>query len=45
MSTRVLPVDVDVLRSEIEKTYTEVSTEQGKEFIFPTGRGWAQELG
>ena len=39
------PVDVDVLRSEIEKTYTEVSTEQGKEFIFPTGRGWAQDLG
>ena len=45
MSTRELPVDVDVLRSEIEKTYTEVSTEQGKEFIFPTGRAWAQELG
>jgi arsenite methyltransferase len=45
MSTRELPVDVDVLRSEIEKTYTEVSTEQGKDFSFPTGRAWAQELG
>jgi SAM-dependent methyltransferase len=45
MSTRELPVDVDVLRSEIEKTYTDVSTEQGKEFIFPTGRTWATELG
>ena len=45
MSTRQLPVDVDVLRSEIEKTYTEVSTEQGKDFSFPTGRAWAQELG
>ena len=45
MSTRELPVDVDVLRSEIEKTYTDVSTEQGKDFIFPTGRAWAQELG
>jgi arsenite methyltransferase len=39
------PVDVDVLRHEIEKTYTEVSTEPDKDFIFPTGRGWAQELG
>ena len=39
------PVDVDVLRHEIEKTYTEVSTEPGKEFIFPTGRDWARELG
>jgi len=39
------PVDVDVLRHEIEKTYTEVSTEPGQDFIFPTGRGWAQELG
>ena len=37
-------VDVDVLRSEIEKTYTEVSTEHDKDFIFPTGRGWAEEL-
>jgi arsenite methyltransferase len=45
MSTRELPVDVEVLRSEIEKTYTEVSTEPGKDFIFPTGRAWAQELG
>jgi arsenite methyltransferase len=39
------PVDVDVLRYEIEKTYTEVSTEPDKDFIFPTGRAWAQELG
>ena len=39
------PVDVDVLRSEIEKTYTEVSTEPQKDFIFPTGRSWAQDLG
>src|SRR5919197_2133737 len=40
-----VPVDVDVLRSEIEKTYTQVSTEQQKDFIFPTGRAWAQDLG
>jgi SAM-dependent methyltransferase len=39
------PVDVDVLRREIEKTYTEVSSEPGNDFIFPTGRSWAQELG
>lgn len=40
-----LPVDVDVLRSAIEKSYTEVSSEQGKDFIFPAGRSWAQDLG
>ena len=40
-----ITVDVDLLRSEIEKTYTEVSTDQDKDFIFPTGRGWAQDLG
>ena len=45
MSTTEVPVDVDVLRREIRETYTEVSTEQEKEFIFPTGRAWAQELG
>ncbi len=39
------PVDVEVLRHEIEKTYTEVSTEPLKDFMFPTGRAWAQELG
>jgi SAM-dependent methyltransferase len=38
-------VDVDVLREEIRKTYTDVSTVQDQEFIFPTGRTWAQELG
>jgi SAM-dependent methyltransferase len=44
MTTRS-PVDIDVLRSEIEKTYTEVSTDQEQDFIFPTGRSWAQDLG
>jgi arsenite methyltransferase len=38
-------VDVEVLREEIRKTYTEVSTEQDSDFIFPTGRGWARDLG
>lgn len=45
MSATKSPIDVDVLREEIRKTYTDVSTEQEQEFIFPTGRSWAQELG
>jgi arsenite methyltransferase len=40
-----IPVDVDLLRSEIRRTYTDVSTDQEQDFIFPTGRSWAQELG
>jgi SAM-dependent methyltransferase len=44
MSTTELPVDVDVLREEIQKTYTEVSADPGQDFIFPTGRAWAQQL-
>jgi arsenite methyltransferase len=43
-ATPPLPVDVDVLRDEIEKTYTDVSTKPEQEFIFPTGRSWAEEL-
>ena len=39
-----ITVDVEVLRSEIEKTYTEVSSDQDKDFIFPTGRAWAEDL-
>jgi arsenite methyltransferase len=45
MSTVGIPVDVDVLRHEIQKTYTEVSSDQDADFIFPTGRAWAQDLG
>jgi arsenite methyltransferase len=45
MSTTESVVDVEVLRTEIRKTYTEVSTDQEQEFIFPTGRAWAQALG
>jgi arsenite methyltransferase len=37
-------VDVDVLRDEIQKTYADVSTDPQRDFIFPTGRAWAQEL-
>ncbi|GAC1521749.1 MAG: hypothetical protein NVS2B6_06370 [Thermoleophilaceae bacterium] len=45
MSTADIPVDLDVLREEIRKTYTEVSSDDEQEFVFPTGRAWAQELG
>src|SRR6266550_7738066 len=38
-------IDVEVLRSEIKKTYASVSTEPEKDFIFPTGRPWAEDLG
>ena len=44
MSSTDIPVDVDVLRDEIRRTYTDVSTEQDKDYIFPTGRTWAREL-
>jgi SAM-dependent methyltransferase len=44
-STNQAPVDVDVLREEIRKTYADVSNDQQRDFIFPTGRAWAQELG
>jgi hypothetical protein len=40
-----LEVDVDLLKSEIKKTYTSVSQEPERDFIFPTGRPWAEDLG
>jgi arsenite methyltransferase len=45
MTVERIAVDVDVLRSEIRRTYTDVSTAPEREFIFPTGRAWAEELG
>src|SRR5918911_4831616 len=38
-------VDVGLLKSEIKKTYASVSAEPDKDFIFPTGRAWAEDLG
>jgi arsenite methyltransferase len=38
-------IDVGLLKSEIQKTYTSVSDEPGRDFIFPTGRAWAEDLG
>jgi arsenite methyltransferase len=43
--TTTPPVDVDLLREEIQKTYTSVSEEQERDFVFPTGRAWARDLG
>src|SRR5437763_12212965 len=40
-----IPIDVEVLREEIQKTYTQVSTAPEQDFIFPTGRAWAEDLG
>ena len=37
--------DVELLNSEIKKTYASVSDEPEREFIFPTGRAWAEDLG
>jgi SAM-dependent methyltransferase len=45
MTTTSAPVDADVLRGEIRRTYTDVSVDQQREYIFPTGRAWARELG
>jgi SAM-dependent methyltransferase len=39
-----IPVDIEVLRQEIRKTYAEVSVEPATERIFPTGWSWAREL-
>jgi len=37
-------IDVELLKSEIKKTYSAVSLEPEREFIFPTGRAWAEDL-
>jgi arsenite methyltransferase len=38
-------IDVELLKSEIKSTYACVSDEPGRDFIFPTGRPWAEDLG
>jgi arsenite methyltransferase len=37
-------LDVELLRSEIKKTYACVSDEPERDFVFPTGRAWAEDL-
>ena len=38
-------IDVELLKSEIKKTYSSVSEQPERDFIFPTGRAWAEDLG
>lgn len=38
-------LDVELLKSEIRRTYAAVSQEPERDFVFPTGRGWAEDLG
>ena len=38
-------VDVELLKREIKTTYARVSQKPTEEFIFPTGRAWAEDLG
>jgi arsenite methyltransferase len=44
MAVRV-DIDVETLKCEIKKTYARVSAEPDTDFIFPTGRAWALDLG
>jgi SAM-dependent methyltransferase len=37
-------IDVDLLKREIKKTYADVSEQPEQDFIFPTGRAWAEDL-
>jgi SAM-dependent methyltransferase len=38
-------IDVELLKREIKSTYTRVSENPDEDFIFPTGRAWAADLG
>src|SRR5919197_1549159 len=40
-----IAVDTALLKREIKKTYAAVSQEPSTDFIFPTGRAWAEDLG
>jgi SAM-dependent methyltransferase len=39
-----IELDVELLRSEIKKTYASVSQQPELDFVFPTGRAWAEDL-
>jgi arsenite methyltransferase len=45
MAVEVEGLDVARLRSEIQRTYAAASGKPDRDFIFPTGRAWAQDLG
>src|SRR5438105_5147105 len=38
-------LDVELLKDEIKKTYAAVSASPETDFIFPTSRAWAEDLG
>jgi arsenite methyltransferase len=40
-----IDIDVATLKSEIRKTYARVSNAPQQDFVFPTGRAWAVDLG
>ena len=39
-----IEIDVATLKREIKKTYARVSTKPEEDFMFPTGRSWAEDL-
>ena len=43
-ATPTAAVDVATLKREIRKTYASVSQEPERDFVFPTGRAWAEDL-
>jgi arsenite methyltransferase len=45
MAVGVSGLDTELLKREVKKTYARVSEQPGADFIFPTGRAWAQDLG
>jgi hypothetical protein len=45
MAVEVTGLDTELLKAEIKKTYARVSERPEEDFIFPTGRGWALDLG
>jgi SAM-dependent methyltransferase len=45
VAVEVEGLDVTLLRSEIRRTYASVSNDPDQEFMFPTGRAWARDLG
>ena len=38
-------IDLALLKSEIKKTDALVSTEPERDYVFPNGRPWAEDLG
>jgi SAM-dependent methyltransferase len=44
VTSEVQGLDVELLRSEIQRTYAAVSNDPDRVFMFPTGRAWAEDL-